>query len=62
MGGGAEGAVRFDSFRGKIAGVFRWCAIRLAQQATISRRAADWRKGMGCTFCPAKPSPNKIEG
>jgi hypothetical protein len=61
-GGGAEGAARFDIFRKKNAGVFRWCAIRLAQQATISRRMADWRKGMGCTFRPAKPSPYKIEG
>ena len=61
-GGGAEGAARFDTFCNKINGVFRWCVIRLAQQATISRRAADWRKGMGCTFRPAKPSPYKIEG
>ena len=56
-GGGAEGAASFDIFHDKIAGVFRWFAIRLAQQATISRRTADWRKGMGCTFRPAKPSP-----
>ena len=32
------------------------------QQATINRRAAAWRKGIGCTFCRAKPSPYKIEG
>jgi len=60
-GGGTEGAVCFDIFRDKIAGVFCWCAIWLAQQATISRRTADWRKGMGCMFHPAKPSPYKIE-
>jgi len=62
MGGVAEGAARFDIFHDKIDGVFRWCVIRLVQQATISRRVADWRKGMGCTFCPAKTSPYKMEG
>ena len=43
MGGGAEEAARFDIFCDKIAGVFCWCAIGLAQQATISRLCGQMR-------------------
>jgi hypothetical protein len=34
----------------------------LARQATINQRAAACGKGVGYTFCQAKPSPYKIEG
>ena len=48
-GGGAEGAARFDVFRREIASVVRE-RDQGARQATINRRAAAWRKGVGYTF------------
>ena len=53
IGGGAEGAARWDIFRHKITGIVRASAIGQRGQATINRRAAAWRKGVGYTFCQA---------
>ena len=53
IGGGAEGAARWDIFRRKIAGIVRASAISQRGQATINQRAAAWQKGVGYTFCQA---------
>ena len=53
-GGGTEGAVCFDIFRDKIAGVFLWCAIRLAQQATIRPTRGRLAEGYGLHVSPSE--------
>ncbi len=62
MGGGFGGSGAFRYFSRQNS----WCGLLVrdqpARQATINQHAATWQKGIGCTFCRAKPSPYKIEG